>query len=81
MPNWRSTQISEGDRDNGEVVWRVWVDNGRGQTEVIEIDEVEVHDSMFDSIVRCTGPCECSIEPDGVCHNGWPSILMVLGVI
>ena len=21
---------------------------------------------------HCTGPCECSIEPDGVCPEGWP---------
>jgi hypothetical protein len=21
---------------------------------------------------HCCGPCECHIEPDGVCRNGWP---------
>lgn len=21
---------------------------------------------------HCCGPCECHIEPDGVCSNGWP---------
>lgn len=30
---------------------------------------------------ECSGPCQCWIEPDGTCPNGYPSWLVVLGLI
>lgn len=77
---WKATQVFEDIDDNGRGVWRTRV-SCRGGERVVEIHEAEIHDAMFDSVVWCTGECECSIEPDGVCHNGWPSILLAMGVI
>ena len=32
-------------------------------------------------LARCSGPCECEVEPDGWCPQGWYSIPLVAGVI
>lgn len=77
---WKATQLEEFDDDERFVHWKVRVECRDGER-VVEITEAEVHDAMFDSTVRCCGECECSVEPDGVCHNGWPSILLAMGVI
>lgn len=36
---------------------------------------------MSDGVDKCTGPCKCRIEPDGVCGRGWPSRTMAAGWI
>ena len=30
---------------------------------------------------RCSGPCQCRVEPDGHCPNGWPSRMLACGII
>lgn len=29
----------------------------------------------------CKTPCGCTVEPDGTCHHGKPSWLMLVGVV
>jgi hypothetical protein len=36
----------------------------------------ELEDGLCDGGNRCVGPCECWIEPDGVCQNGWGGLQM-----
>jgi len=55
-------------------------------TETGERRDVTIHitdliQASDDGIDRCTGPCECRVEPDGICPNGWPSRMLVAGVI
>jgi len=43
------------------------------------MDELE---SWFnDSGCPCTGPCECWVEHDGTCPNGYPSQFKSMGLI
>ena len=29
----------------------------------------------------CSGPCCCTVEPDGTCPEGWPSKLRAVGLV
>lgn len=51
-----------------------------GETNTINVTESMLRDMIFDGDCICSGPCECTIEPDGTCSNGWPSILMQMGM-
>jgi hypothetical protein len=75
MKDWTSREMVHKGDD-----YKVRVSCRDGERDVV-ITLREIDDAIFDSDVRCCGECECSIEPDGVCHNGWPSILLALGVI
>jgi hypothetical protein len=33
------------------------------------------------SMDKCTGPCRCTVEPDGTCPRGWPSRLIALHIL
>jgi hypothetical protein len=46
-----------------------------GETRELTLTEEEAARAVYDSVNRCTGPCECEpIEPDAVCPHGWPAI-------
>lgn len=52
-----------------------------GETRKIIVTEQEAAEGILDAEpVLCSGPCECPIEPDGECCNGWPSRLLVAGL-
>ncbi len=79
-------------RDGRHSGWRSYdvepTDNGmaatvlvRGEWQRVKVTWDEIQESMFDGESYCTGECECTVEPDGVCSNGWPSALLVLGLI
>lgn len=43
------------------------------ETREVVVTMEQLQEYAFESIMPCCGPCECSLEPDGVCENGWPS--------
>jgi len=48
-----------------------------------KVDKPDIEDLkewMFDSFCE-TPVCACAVEPDGYCHHGRPSWLIVLGLI
>jgi len=47
----------------------------------IELSLNELRRLSLDSISMCSGPCECSVEPDAWCQEGWWSIPCVAGLI
>ena len=42
-----------------------------GETHNVVTDLDELYAVLSDGYCRCCGPCECQVEPDGVCPNGW----------
>jgi len=63
-------------------VWTVNAKNREtGERRKLEVSEDTIREAVFDSVCPCTGECECDVEPDGVCPNGWPSILIAAGLI
>lgn len=53
-----------------------------GDTAEVEIFWEEIDEAMMDGACEASG-CEdgCTVEPDGHCCHGWPSPLLVMGVI
>lgn len=52
-----------------------------GEVHSMTITMNMVRDMVMDTTeCTCSGPCECTVEPDGTCPNGWPSVLVALGV-
>jgi hypothetical protein len=51
-----------------------------GETNTVKVTDSMLRDMMFGDDCICSGPCECTVEPDGTCPNGWQSILMQLGM-
>ena len=52
-----------------------------GAERTVKASEKQVERWILDSVVPCSGPCRCDVEPDGVCPNGWPSRLRALGMV
>lgn len=75
MSGWKSTNVQAVDGGMRATVWN------RGERAEIKVDWDEVREAMFDGACTCTGECECTVEPDGTCPNGWPSALLALGLI
>jgi hypothetical protein len=72
---WKATSVQAVDGGMRATVWN------RGEKVEIKVDWEEVGEAMFDGACVCTGECECTVEPDGKCRNGWPSALLALGLI
>jgi len=52
-----------------------------GETRKVNIEIEHLEDVIMDSeLDECTGPCECTLESDGVCEEGWPSKSMAAGI-
>jgi hypothetical protein len=51
------------------------------EPEVPEPDDFMIDEWVMDSVCECTGLCACTIEPDGVCKNGFPSWLLWLELV
>jgi len=46
------------------------------------VDEAHVRDVTFDiQHDECIGPCGCTLESDGECHNGYPAKLRAIGFV
>ena len=61
-----------------------WGKSQRGAENDDEYNEYgmdELLDFGIDSLCPCSGPCECMIEHDGTCENGYASIFLVMGLI
>lgn len=53
-----------------------------GATREIKSPSLKVLErDLFDGLSKCTGPCRCTIEPDGVCAAGWPSRMIAAGAM
>ena len=41
----------------------------------VKTNETRLYTVSWDDLIdgnHCVGPCECHMEPDAVCENGWP---------
>jgi len=56
-----------------EIRFKAKNQNTGEEIEVVTTME-ELEDSLCDGGNRCVGPCECWIEPDGVCPYGWRAL-------
>lgn len=46
------------------------------------VDEEHVRNVTFDiQQDECIGPCECELNPDGECPNGYPAKLRAIGFV
>jgi hypothetical protein len=45
-----------------------------GELYEVVTDMEELEETLIEGANRCCGPCECWIEPDGICPNGWPAL-------
>lgn len=52
-----------------------------GATREVSVSLRTLERAVWEGIDRCTGPCRCAVEPDGVCSHGWPSRLLATGLI
>jgi len=52
-----------------------------GETATVRLTDDEAAYAVYDSVTRCSGECECPIEGDGTCPEGWPSVLIAIGVM
>lgn len=46
-----------------------------------EPDLETLEEWFMDSVCECTGACQCTVEHDGWCQNGYPSWMLYLGLI
>lgn len=51
------------------------------KTRWVKVGLEALQQAMYDGVDECSGPCECRIETDGTCENGWPSRMRAVGVI
>jgi hypothetical protein len=52
------------------------------ETRDVRMTEDEVRDITYEvEHAVCSGNCECIVEPDGICPDGWPSRLLAVGMI
>jgi len=52
-----------------------------GEKRELSVPMDELERTVYDSVDLCSGPCECTVEPDGECEDGWQSRLLTLGLI
>jgi len=74
-PGWKAVDVEE---CSGGICATVMM---RGEEQRIKVTWEELHEVMFDGACFCAGECECTVEPDGKCPNGWPSRALAVGVI
>ncbi len=64
--------------------YSVTVNLGDGSKTTVSgfVDERHVRNVIFDiEHDECIGPCQCTLEADGTCPNGYPSKLRAAGMI
>jgi len=64
-------------RSQGLVEADLPVEEQKVEVEVtnVQTNETRLYTVSPDDLINghhCTGPCECHMEPDAVCENGWP---------
>lgn len=66
------------DKNKDEYVF-IHPKSGETHSKIVTMEEVQAMVFDQDECV-CSGPCECWVEPDGTCPNGWPSVLRSMGI-
>ena len=64
------------------IEYGIGVNVQTGETRNFEMHLDELRDITFDvEFDHCTGDCECQVETDGTCPEGWPSRMSALGFV